>query len=226
LTPIVSPVWQIPPVPRRGPTAQLTLKLPTWGGRRRGAGRKPAGERPRALHVAREDVKPYQPVHVTFRVLEHVWNLRSQRAFRVIDEALRGAQRRPGFRVVHYSVQGNHLHLVVEADGARTFFLRVRGLAVRLARGLNRMMGRSGPVLADRYDAHVLRSPAEVRNAVRYVLGNFESHAERRGEPRSTKGWIDPYSSAALRAAPRAQVELFEFVATARARTWLLGRAG
>jgi hypothetical protein len=163
---------------------------------------------------------------VTFRVLEHVWNLRSERAFRVIDGALRGAQRRPGFRVVHYTVQGNHLHLIVEADGARTFALRVRGLAVRLARGLNAMMGRSGPVLADRYDAHVLRTPAEVRNAVRYVLGNFESHAVRRGERRSTTGWVDPFSSEARRAARREQLELFELVATARPRTWLLRRAG
>jgi REP element-mobilizing transposase RayT len=171
-------------------------------------------------------VRPYQPVHVTFRVLEHVWNLRTQRAFRVIDAALRGAQRRPGFRVVHYSIQGNHLHLIVEADGARTFALRVRGLAVRLARGLNAMMDRSGPVFADRYDAHVLRTPAEVRNAVRYVLGNFESHAARRGEPRSTKGWTDPFSSAARRAARRAQLELFEFTAPSRPRTWMLRRAG
>jgi REP element-mobilizing transposase RayT len=213
-------------VPRRRPTAQLTLTLPTWGGRRRGAGRKPSGARARAPHLARDEVRPYQPVHVTFRVLEHVWNLRTQRAFRVIDAALRGAQRRADFRVVHYSIQGNHLHLIVEADGARTFALRVRGLAVRLARGLNAMMRRRGPVFADRYDAHVLRTPAEVRNAVRYVLGNFESHAARRGEPRSTQGWTDPFSSADRRAARRAQLELFEFVATSRPRTWLLRRAG
>lgn len=171
-------------------------------------------------------MKPYHPVHITFRVLEHVWNLRTRRAFGVIDAAVRGAQRRPGFRVVHFTALGNHLHLIVEAAGARTLALRVRGLAVRLARGLNRMMGRSGPVFADRYDAHVLRTPAEVANAVRYVLGNFENHAARRGEPRSTKGWIDPFSSAARRAAPRQQLELFEFVATARPGTWLLRRAG
>jgi REP element-mobilizing transposase RayT len=157
---------------------------------------------------------------------DHVWNLRSQRAFRVIDAALRGAQRRPGFRVVHFSVQGNHLHLIVEADGARELALRVRGLAVRLARGLNRMMGRRGPVLSDRYDAHVLRTPAEVRHAVRYVLGNFEGHAERRGEPRSTKGWIDPFSSAAPSGPRETQLALFEGPARAKPRSWLLRRAG
>ncbi len=207
-------------------SAQQTLDLRTWGGRRRGAGRKPAGERARAPHVARPVVRPYQPVHVSLRMAEHVWNLRSQRSFRVIDAAIRRAQRRPGFRVVHFTVLGNHLHLVVEADGTRTFALRVRGLEVRLARGLNRMMGRTGPVFADRYHAHVLRTPAEARNAVRYVLGNFESHAARRGEPTSTKGWVDPFSSAAGRAPREEQLTLFDVPATAPARTWLLRRAG
>lgn len=222
----VRPSRQYVPVPRRRRPVQQVLALPAWGGRRRGAGRKPAGERPRVRHVARGQIRPYQPVHVTFRMAEHVWNLRSQRAFRVIHAALRGAQRRPGFRVVHFSVQGNHLHLVVEAGGTRTFALRVRGLAVRLARGLNRMMGRSGPVLADRYHAHVLRTPAEARHAVKYVLGNFESHAVRRGEARSTKGWVDPFSSAAGRGPRNPQLELFEFGATARPRTWLLRKVG
>jgi hypothetical protein len=201
---------------------QQTLAFRTWGGARRGAGRKPAGERARAPHAAREEVRPYEPVHVSMRVADHVWNLRSRRSFRVFDSAMRGARKRRGFRVVHFSVQGNHLHLIVEASGARAFALGVRGLLVRLARGLNRMMGRSGPVFADRYHAHVLRTPAEVRNAVRYLLGNFESHAERRGEPRSTKGWADPFSSAAMEAPRREQLALFEEEVTAPAETWLL----
>jgi hypothetical protein len=159
------------------------------------------------------------------RVADHVWNLRSRRSFRVFDSAIRGARKRRGFRVVHFSVQGNHLHLIVEASGTRAFALGVRGLSVRLARGLNRMMGRSGPVFEDRYHAHVLRTPAEVRNAVSYVLGNFESHAERRGEPRSSKGWVDPFSSAAMKAPQREQLALFEEEVTAPAETWLLRRA-
>jgi hypothetical protein len=123
--------------------------------------------------------------------------------------------------VVHFSVQGNHVHLIAEADGARAFALGVRALSIRLARRLNSMMGRSGPVFADRYHAHVLRTPAEVRNAIRYVLGNYESHAARRGEPKSTQGWVDPYSSAAARAPREAQASLFVELVTETAGTWL-----
>jgi hypothetical protein len=78
---------------------------------------------------------------------------------------------------------------------------------------------------ADRYHAHVLRTPVEVRNAIRYVLGNFASHAARRGE-RAPAGWVDPFSSAAGNAPREAQGSLFVEPAVVEARTWLLRRAG
>jgi putative transposase len=160
---------------------QQSLDLRTWGGPRSGAGRKTGRDRPAIPHLSRKPVREYQPVHVTLRMAKHVWNLRSERSFLVFHSALRGAQRRTGFRVVHFSIQGNHVHLIVEAGGTRSLANGVRSLSIRLARGLNAMMGRTGPVFEDRYHAHVLRTPAEVRNALRYVLGNYSSHAARRG---------------------------------------------
>jgi len=58
----------------------------------------------------------------------------------------------------------------------------MKALAIRLAKGMNKLMGGRGPVLEDRHHAHVLRTPAEVRRALAYVAGNFASHARRRGE--------------------------------------------
>lgn len=203
---------------------QQPLPLRFRGGKRRGAGRKPAGARARASHAAREAFGPREPVHVSVRVREHVWNLRSQRSYRILDAAIRAA-RSELFRVVHFSVQGNHLHLIVEANGPGALASGMRSVSIRIARGLNRMMGRRGPVLADRYDAHVLRTPAEVRNAVRYVLGNFESHAARRGERTSKKGWVDPFSSAASKPPRDVQLALFTQPATSGARGWLLRNA-
>jgi REP element-mobilizing transposase RayT len=207
-----------------GMQQQQSLELKTWGGKRRGAGRKPRGARRSIPHTAREQVRPYQPVHVTLRVAELVWNLRSERSYRIIDASLRASRRRRDFRVVHFSIQGNHIHIIVEANGTRSFAVGVRALSIRLARHLNVMMGRRGPVFADRYHAHVLHTPAEVRNAIRYVLGNFESHAARRGE-RTSGRWVDPFSSAAMKAPREAQGVLFIEPATSPARTWLLKRA-
>jgi len=94
---------------------QLEMKLPTWGGKRKRAGRKPKGARAGVAHVARPSLSKHHPVHVTWRMLPHVWNLRSRRSFRVLSEAFAKGCDRLGFRLAHFSVQGNHLHLVVEA---------------------------------------------------------------------------------------------------------------
>jgi hypothetical protein len=72
----------------------------------------------------------------------------------------------------------------------------MQGFSVRLAKGLNRMMSRRGKVFADRFHAHVLRTPAEVRNALAYVLLNHRSHMARIGEPIGART-LDPFSSAA-----------------------------
>ncbi len=174
---------------------QLALDLPTWGGRRDGAGRKPAGERSGVSHACRPRLSRHHPVHVTWRMLPHVWNLRSRRAFRRIAAAFAAGCDRDGFRLIHFSVQGNHIHLLCEAADERQLARGLQGLAVRIARGLNAMMGRRGKVFADRFHAHVLTSPTQVVRAVAYVLGNYVVHALRRGEAVSAAA-PDEYSSA------------------------------
>ncbi|MGB8929902.1 MAG: transposase [Anaeromyxobacteraceae bacterium] len=201
--------------------AQQALALPARGGKRPGAGRPSSRERSAVPHVERDDVRPYQPVHVTLRMADAVWNLRSERSFAVIHAALTAARRRPDARVVHFSVQGNHIHLIVEASGTAALSNAVRALAIMLARRLNRMMGRSGPVFEGRFHSHVLRTPAEVRNALRYVVGNFASHAARRNEP-MRQGWVDPFSSAAGKTPRSAQVAMFPEPPVRPAKTWLL----
>jgi REP element-mobilizing transposase RayT len=205
--------------------AQQSLALPMRGGRRPGSGRPSIRPRPAVPHAAREPIRPYQPVHVTLRFADGVWNLRSERSFAVIHGALAAARRRPNARVAHFSVQGNHVHLLVEASGTAALSNAVRALSIRLAKRLNRMMGRTGPVFEDRFHSHVLRTPAEVENALRYVLGNFASHASRRGEAMRA-GWIDPFSSEAVKMPRTGQGFLFAEPVVAPASTWLLRRAG
>jgi REP element-mobilizing transposase RayT len=206
------------------PARQQSFEFRTWGGRRRGAGRKTDRARRAIPHRPREDFRAYQPVHVTLRMAAWVWNLRSERSFSVIHGALEEQRRRSDVRAIEFSIQGNHLHLIVEVDGPRALANGMRALAIRLARRLNRMMGRRGPVLEDRYHAHVLRTPAEVRNALRYVRGNHASHAARWGEEVSPR-WVDPYSSQRVRAPRSAQASLWAEPVTRRPETWLLRKA-
>lgn len=144
-------------------------------------------------HLRRPTLAARHPVHVTLRVGPGVGYLRSQRRAEVLAQAFRDAQLRFGLRIVHYSIQGAHLHLIVEAAGAASLSRGMQGLCIRIARRLNALSGRAGRVFVDRYHAHVLGSRREVANAVRYVLDNFRHHSR---EPLPRR-WSDPLSTAA-----------------------------
>src|SRR5215467_660323 len=155
---------------------QARFEFRTHGGKRAGAGRKPKGEKAGVPHTQRAEFARRLPVHVTVRMLPHVWNLRSGRSWRIVGRALEFAAVRFRTRLCEFSIQGNHIHLVVEADDTKALAKAMQGLNVRVARGLNGMMKRKGRVFADRYHAHVLRTPTEVRRAVHYVRQNFAKH--------------------------------------------------
>jgi REP-associated tyrosine transposase len=114
------------------------------------------------------------------------WGLRSRRCFRVLAPAFWAASERFGFRVVHFAVMGNHIHLLVEAEGKTSLARGMQGLGVRIARGLNRLMGRRGRVLGDRYHARILRSPTEVKRVRAYQLTNAQRHYKIRHRDRYT----------------------------------------
>jgi REP element-mobilizing transposase RayT len=149
------------------------------GGKRRGAGRKPKGVRPLASHATRERLAARHPVLVTTRIRAGLPSLRRADALEVVTAAFAASVRdadRHGMRLIHFTIQTNHVHLIVEARDARSLTRGMQGLLVRMARGLNRSWRRRGSVFADRYDARALRSPREVRNALAYVLNNSKKH--------------------------------------------------
>jgi REP element-mobilizing transposase RayT len=179
--------------PRKRPQ-QTALSFRTWGGQRPGAGRKPNGARAGVSHLRRAKLASRHPVHVTLRVVEDVPKLRRPAAFGVIKAGVAAAQRRD-FSVVEVSVQGNHLHLLVEASDATALARGMQGLCIRLARRLNTHFRRRGKLWADRYHARVLATPTQVRHALAYVLLNARKHAAQRGH-RLGRAWLDPFSSA------------------------------
>ncbi|WP_373048643.1 transposase [Vulgatibacter sp.] len=152
------------------------------GGKRDGAGRKPKGERAGVSHLARSHVNGREPVHVGLRLQRGLPDLQRRKAFAAVEKAFEAAAaRRDDFRVTHYSVQGNHLHLIVEAENGSALSRGMQGLCIRLARAINRLAKRTGKVFADRFWSRLLKTPREVRHAIAYVLGNSRKHAERMG---------------------------------------------
>lgn len=200
----------------------LSLMVRTWGGARRGAGRKP-GPRRLVSHAPRPALLARHPVHVTLRVARDIPSLRVKERFRILRGAFRAALGRADFRVVHYSVQADHLHLLVEADDCLALSRGMAGLQIRIARALNRHLSRRGKVFTDRYHARILKTPTEVRNALAYVLNNFRKHAKEHGA-KLARGWLDPFSSSSCFAGwlgvhPYGQPS---DVGVATGRTWLL----
>ena len=177
-------------------TQQQHLPFRQWGGARKGAGRKPRGLRAGVPHRRRRRFRN-GTAHVTVRVRAEVWSLRTHRCFRALKRAFAGGCARFGFRLIHFSVQRNHIHCIVEAPDAATLGRAMKGLEVRMARALNKVMSRRGQVFADRYRAQLLTRVREAAYAIRYVLENRSVHALRRGEP-APRG-VDPLCSDAWR---------------------------
>lgn len=161
---------------------------------------------------------------MTLKVRAGIPSLRCQRFVAELERSWREACDRGRFRLVHYSIQGDHAHVIVEAASARDLACGLKAIAARFARAANRVFRRSGPVLADRAHVHVLRTPREVRNAIAYVLLNARRHAAKAGQrvrawipridPASSGRWFDGWRSPQPRAPDGAAV--------APPHTWLL----
>jgi REP element-mobilizing transposase RayT len=148
-------------------------------------------------------------------------SLRHPTLIRAFERSLTQASERGDFRVVHYSLQSNHAHLLVESAHRDALARGMKAVGARLARAVNRVFHRVGPVLADRYHLRVLKTPREVRNALRYVLLNARHHAARlmRGallDPASSARWFGGWTLLASGS------DVPNRGPVARAQTWLL----
>ncbi len=177
--------------PSRKRIVQGELRFRTWGGKREGAGRKPAGARAGVSHAARPNHHGRHPAHVTLRVGKGLPSLRRQAVFIDVRRSI-GAAHGARFRVLHFSVQRDHIHLLVEANDKTALSRGMAGLEIRVARAVNRILGRRGRVWGDRYHARPLRTPREVRHGLVYVLANWKKHRpEARGfDPCSSAWWF------------------------------------
>ncbi|HEX5050376.1 MAG TPA: hypothetical protein VFZ65_01260 [Planctomycetota bacterium] len=202
------------------------------GGRRAGAGRRPKGETAGVHHRERAALASRFPVHVTVKLLRGLPRLRSKREYAALRAAFAagctgcaGATSGGTFRLCHYAVLNDHLHFLVEASDRRALARGLQGLAIRIAKALNRLWQRRGKVFADRYHDRILKTPREVRNAIRYVLANGKKHAAE-GREVAVPQAIDTFTSAPWFEGFRETVTVHGIEAMPRpvteARTWML----
>jgi REP element-mobilizing transposase RayT len=156
-------------------------------------------------------------VHVNVRARRSIPSLRLERTFAAVRDAIARSSTR-SFRILHFSVQSDHVHLIVEADDTRSLSRGMAALKIRVARGINRACSRRGVVWADRYHARALRTPKEVRAGLVYVLQNWKKHIRHvQGlDGRSSAAWFDGWVERPTPPAERSPV--------AAPRTWLAAR--
>ena len=192
------------------------------GGRRKGAGRKRGPGRRRQEHRPRRRFRGARrggaALHVTLRIEDEVSKLRRWSIFAAFVEILSRIER-ADFRIIEFSLQDGHVHLIVEARDWEVLSSAIRGLEIRLARRINAMARRHGRVIADRYHVRVLSSPTDARRAIVYVLQNAAKHARSLGgleiDPLSSASWFGGWRESRARAVAQ------EAVARALARTGL-----
>ncbi len=103
-------------------------------------------------------------------------SLRQERIFNTLREIFRYPNV-PGFHVVQFSIQTDHVHLVVEASHRNTFSSGMRSLGIRAGLRLNKLFGRKrGKVVRYRYHRRDLFTALQVRRVLRYVLLNGHKH--------------------------------------------------
>jgi putative transposase len=186
---------------------QRSLEFRTWGGKRKGAGRKVVarpGEKSHRRVRKRPVLTGREPVHVVVRVERAIGKLRRRKAYQAIRRALITVLCKGRMRVVHLSIQRTHIHLIVEAGDERDLARGMQGFQISAARYLNcavaierrEAVPRRGRVFTNRYHAEVLDTPRRARHALAYVLNNWRRHREDVAGSSQRRAAVDPYSSA------------------------------
>jgi REP element-mobilizing transposase RayT len=197
------------------------------GGPRKGAGRRPTGRR-QVRHRRRSQFLRLTPAHVTLRVVDGLSSLRKKSLVLEVRKTFCAACERGDFRLVEYSIQDDHLHLIVEAESQSALSRGMMSISARFARVVNRVFERRGRVISGRYHIRLLTSPTQVRNALRYVLLNVRKHyVQRHGyappvqiDAASSGSQFDGWSPSSERLLVKADTG--ENVGVSEAASWLL----
>jgi len=156
------------------------------GGKRKGAGRKKI-YKDLLPHSKRPPISMHYPLHITIKLKPGIKTLRKRDCYKLFRESVKQAVLF-GVSVVHYSVQSNHVHLIVESKSRTALACGMKSLCIRLAKGINNIHGTIGKIFCDRYYLHILKTPTEVKEALVYVFKNTAKAIK-------SKNLFDPFSS-------------------------------
>src|SRR5690349_17047713 len=127
----------------KGVAARPSKNGSRWGGRREGAGRKPAGAKAGQPHMRRPPHVATMPLHVTLRLADGVPRMRQRRGYQAVRRAMQVANRFDAARICEISIQHNHVHLLVEANDSAALTRLMRSFGNGLAKNVRARLGKT-----------------------------------------------------------------------------------
>lgn len=140
----------------------------------KGAGR-PAKHDRGIRHIARDEFKRLTVLHLTVKIDRTKAGLKNKQTLKLLWHAIKKA-RLKGLKIVHYTLEFDHVHLLVEADNKAVLGTGMQSFGITLSKGINKLKGLKGQVFKTRYHFRKLRTPTEVKKVIHYILGNSIKH--------------------------------------------------
>jgi REP element-mobilizing transposase RayT len=161
-------------------------KVGGWGGKRKNAGRPNLSKTVNHMKRARVDFR--QPLHLTQRLKKGIPSLRRKEFLHLFRRSLNKAKKF-GLHVIHYSLLGNHIHMIVETRDNQALGRGMRSLGGSFAKAIQSKAGLTGGIFSGRYHLKAITNPSQMRRTLEYVLLNMCKHQDFLEH-------MDPYSSA------------------------------
>lgn len=83
-------------------------------------------------------------------------------------------------KIIHYTLEYNHIHLLVEAASNRVLHSGMQAFGISLAKGINRFKRLKGTVYKHRYHYRQISSPRDLKNVLHYIFHNGIKHKRTR----------------------------------------------
>ncbi len=153
---------------------------------RKGAGR-PALHDPGIRHTNRPHIKKPASLHLTIKVKKKKAEIKNKSVLKILKRAILNA-RKQGLRVIHFSLEYDHVHLLIEADNNLILGKGMQAFGVTLSKAINRLKKLKGGVYKHRYHFRQISSTRELKIVMNYIFTNGLKHG-------TAKSILNPFNS-------------------------------
>ncbi|MDD4973652.1 MAG: transposase [Bacteriovorax sp.] len=126
-------------------------------------------------HTSRPHLSKACSLHLTVKIKKIKAELKNKSVLSILKRAILNA-RKQGLKVIHYSLEYDHVHLLIEADNNHILSKGMQSFGVTISKAINRMRKLKGGVYKHRYHFRKISSPRQLKNVLNYIFNNGIKH--------------------------------------------------